>query len=519
MPLHTQIFPGRTVSGNTDPIVLLHGWGFDSASMAPLVEPLRRHGDVYCVDLPGFGTSAAASFSEQQVLAALAETLPARILLVGWSLGGMLAVAYAAAYPARVSALITLAANACFVTREGWPRAMAPQVNRQFNQAFAQAPEAALQRFCALVAEGSGAGRARLKQLRGMAAAPCAPAWGQALAYLAAADNRRALAELKVPGLHLYADSDALVPASCAEATAALNPFQQVHVMTASSHALHWDEPEQVMAQIDPFLSANRPVLPLRDKSQVARSFSKAAPTYESAARLQRQVGETLLSQVPASGGCVLDLGAGTGYFSAALKARTGAEQLLALDLAEGMLRYARRHHQGADHWIGGDAEALPLAEQSVDLVFSSLAIQWCENTPALFAELYRVLKPGGQVHIATLAPGTLGELKQAWQMVDDSVHVNGFYPVAQLLEAAAGFENVSCSEHSHTLYSENILALSRELKGLGAHNVNAGRPRGLTGRRQLAALEASYERFRTPEGLPASYQVVYLTARKPVLA
>src|SRR5690606_31385950 len=125
-------------------------------------------------------------------------------------------------------------------------------------------------------------------------------------------DNREAIAALKVPGLHLYAEQDALVPVSCASAAAALNPEQHVKVVAGSGHALHWDNPEQVMAHIETFIATRLRALPKRDKSEVARSFSRAAPTYESAARLQRQVGENLLQQIDRHAKCVLDLGAGT---------------------------------------------------------------------------------------------------------------------------------------------------------------------------------------------------------------
>lgn len=512
-------FPHPEPKPQQPPVVLLHGWGMSSAAMQPLLASLQSLREVWCVDLPGFGGSAGpGAFSEAGVLARLAESLPERALLVGWSLGGMLAMAYAAAYPERVEGLVTLAANACFVARGDWPSAMAPVVNAQFNEAFERDPEASVQRFCGLVAEGSPQRRERLRQLRAQADAPRATCWRQALDYLATADHRAALRDLSLPALHLYGAGDALVPAGCAGAVAALNPAHEVRVIAEAGHALHWDAPEAVAAAIEAFIRPLPARQAQRRKQQVARSFSRAAPGYEAAARLQREVGAGLLARLSGEAGTVLDLGSGTGYFSADLKRRTGARQLVAVDIAEGMLHYAREHHSGGvDAWIGGDAEALPLREQSVDLIFSSLAIQWCEDIDRLFAELSRVLKPGGRLHLATLGPDTLAELKQAWRQVDARVHVNRFVApaVLQAAMAARGFGDIACSEYTRTLYSDSVRELSGELKELGAHNVNSGRPRGLTGRRQLAALEQAYERFRTPQGLPASYQVVYLSARR----
>ncbi|WP_084005444.1 malonyl-ACP O-methyltransferase BioC [Gilvimarinus polysaccharolyticus] len=512
-----------------DPIVLLHGWGFDSRAMAPLAWALQPLADVWLVDLPSFGGSASLpAWRCEQVLEQLAASLPKRCQLVGWSLGGMLATQFAHAYPARVSRLVTLASNACFVAQRDWPDAMTSAVNRQFNTAFTAQPLATARRFAALVAAGSSAERERLKQLRLWLSNPLESDesvnnWRAALDYLAASDNRAALAQLACPALHLLGERDALLPVGVAPALTALNAGHKVTVIADASHAMHLDQPHAVAQAITDFLTADLIGAAQRDKQQlnkqqVARSFSRAATTYESAARLQRAVGEQLLSSIAGPASRVLDLGSGTGLFGAGLRRVTGAENHWALDLAEGMLRYGREHHPEPDAWLCADAEALPLASESIDLVFSSLAIQWCENLTALFSELYRVLAPGGCIYIATLGPGTLNELQSAWRAVDEYVHVNHFMPPELLLAAAqaAGFVDASLRVHTETLFSANVRELTRELKGLGAHNVNRGRPQGLTGRKQLQLLEAAYEQCREARGLPASYEVVYLSARKP---
>jgi malonyl-CoA O-methyltransferase len=243
-------------------------------------------------------------------------------------------------------------------------------------------------------------------------------------------------------------------------------------------------------------------------KQRVAASFSRAAASYDAVADLQRAVGDSLLSRIPAGPhATVVDLGCGTGYFQRPLAAMTHCETLLGVDIAQGMLQYARQHHAAAvSCWLAGDAEQLPLADNCVDLIFSSLAIQWCENLPALFSEVARVLRPGGRFVFATLGPNTLNELRQAWQQVDSHVHVNRFLPRSALLQAAP---NLVLSEQVITLQYQKLNELTRELKGLGAHNVNAGRPTGLTGKQRIIGLKQAYEAFRNGEGqLPATYQV-----------
>jgi len=174
----------------------------------------------------------------------------------------------------------------------------------------------------------------------------------------------------------------------------------------------------------------SHPQLPgaLPDKRQVAASFSRAAASYDSVAALQRAVGSELLARLPSGFAPPrwLDMGCGTGYFSRVLGERLPASQGVALDIAEGMLNHARPLG-GAHHFIAGDAERLPLKAQSLQLIFSSLAVQWCANFEAVLSEAYRVLQPGGVLAFASLCVGTLDELRESWRAADGLVHVNRF--------------------------------------------------------------------------------------------
>ncbi|MCY1426877.1 Malonyl-[acyl-carrier protein] O-methyltransferase [compost metagenome] len=262
---------------------------------------------------------------------------------------------------------------------------------------------------------------------------------------------------------------------------------------------------------------ATQGVLP--DKRQVAASFSRAAETYDAVAELQRGVGESLLARLPAiAPQRWVDLGCGTGYFSRALGRRFPAAEGLAVDIAEGMLRHSASLG-GARHFIGGDAESLPLRDESCDLVFSSLAIQWCANLPAVLAEARRVLRPGGVFAFSSLCVGTLGELRESWQAVDGFVHVNRFRPFAEYQQRCpdSGLQVLELSTEDRVLHFPDLRSLTHELKALGAHNLNPGRPGGLTGRERIRALIAAYERFRQPEGLPATYRVVHAILRNPL--
>jgi len=264
----------------------------------------------------------------------------------------------------------------------------------------------------------------------------------------------------------------------------------------------------------------SHPRLPggLPDKRQVAASFSRAAGSYDSVAQLQRDVGGELLSRLPQDlqPQRWLDLGCGTGYFSRVLGEKFPEGHGVALDIAEGMLRHARPLG-GAEHFVAGDAERLPLRDASCELIFSSLAVQWCADFAAVLSEARRVLQPGGVFAFASLCVGTLYELRDSWQTVDGLVHVNRFRQLQdyQQLCALSGLRLRSLEVQPHVLHYPDVRSLTHELKALGAHNLNPGRPGGLTGRARILALINAYEGFRQPEGLPATYQVVYTVLEK----
>lgn len=264
----------------------------------------------------------------------------------------------------------------------------------------------------------------------------------------------------------------------------------------------------------------SNPQLPsvLPDKRQVAASFSRAAGSYDSVAALQRSVGNELLSRLPAgfAPSRWLDLGCGTGYFSRALARTFSESEGIALDIAEGMLHHAQPLG-GAQYFVAGDAERLPLRDQSCELMFSSLAVQWCADFAAVLSEARRVLQPGGVFAFASLCVGTLYELRDSWQAVDGQVHVNRFRREDDYRQlcAASGLRVHSLDVRPHVLHYPDVRSLTHELKALGAHNLNPGRPGGLTGRARMLGMVEAYERFRLEAGLPATYQVVYAVLEK----
>lgn len=511
-------------SGGAPELVLLHGWASDCSIWRSLLPGLREHFTITLIDLPGFGGSRglAAEIEPEALLRRIMPALPSSALYVGWSLGGMLATLLAARYPARVSGLITLATNAVFVADQAWPTAMAQDAFQQFADGIAGHLAKGLKRFNALQVLGDDQGKTLLRRLEQLAMTEglSGDDLGRGLLCLSRFDNRQALKTLAVPALHLFGQGDSLVPAGAA-ARMADELQQQTQVLPGCGHLLLLSQANAVVDAVVAFARGEQllrlPAERLIDKRRVARSFSRAAPSYDSVAQLQRRVADQLQAALPSAARSIVDLGCGTGYSLPALAAR--AERLVALDLAEGMVGYAARTRAGqADYWVCGDAEDLPLADTSVDLVFSSLSLQWCENFAAVCAELHRVLTPGGQVYIATLGPDTLFELREAWREVDGYTHVNNFASRQHLHAAiqASGLILSWWQEAREVIRYRRVGELTRELKSLGASNVNDGRPGGLAGRRRVHRFTEAYERYREADGLlPASYQVWYLCLQK----
>ena len=250
------------------------------------------------------------------------------------------------------------------------------------------------------------------------------------------------------------------------------------------------------------------------DKAQLARRFGAAARHYDAHARFQQEVGQALLEWMPSrpvgtdltvSG---LDLGCGTGFLLPQLANR--CHQLVGLDLAPGMLAQAALRDSGA-RLLCGDAEQLPFADNTFDWVFSSLALQWCERPAQAFGELLRVLKPGGQIFFSTLLDESLWQLRAAWQQLDGRAHVNRFLSLPQLQHAiaAGGFAAPTLESLTWSLGYPELNGLLRDLKGIGASQVNDERHTGLSSRQRLQRLSQAYEAHRQPDGLlAASYQV-----------
>jgi malonyl-CoA O-methyltransferase len=264
---------------------------------------------------------------------------------------------------------------------------------------------------------------------------------------------------------------------------------------------------------------------PTSDKRRIAAAFNRAAPVYAANAILQNRVADSLADRLALfriAPERILDAGSGCGNGTTQLRRRFPKAQVLAFDLAYEMLRTHRgrgiRRWFAGERFVCGDVEQLPFADRSIDLVFSSLALQWSTDLDAALAEFARVLRPGGLLLFSSLGPDTLRELRSSWAAVDADAHVNTFldmHDIGDRLIHAGLAGPVLDVEHVTMTYAD-VTAVLRDLKSIGADQVLGPRHPRLTSPGRMKRMIAQYENHRRDGLIPATYEVVYAHAWAP---
>ena len=245
-------------------------------------------------------------------------------------------------------------------------------------------------------------------------------------------------------------------------------------------------------------------------KQQIANTFGNASKSYDESARLQRYSGDLLLTNLPKKAdSVVLDLGCGTGYFAEVLATRFNT--VIGLDLSKEMLNFSKLNRSKKISWLNADIHSIPLSNNSVDVVFSNLAIQWCNPLTDAFIEIKRILKPDGIFIFSSLLDGTLYELKQSWLSVDTDEHVIDFNKLNDIKNSlqVSGLSITALEQQPVVLDYDNVRHLAKELKNLGASKVPKRTHKGLSGKDSWKKMTQAYDGYLTDQGAyPATYQL-----------
>ena len=249
--------------GRGRPLVMLHGWGMHSGLWSPLLPRLIERYRMQLVDLPDHGHSDALvtppplSLSRvvEAVELAIAET-PAPLMILGWSLGGQVALEWARLRPERVGALVLMSTTPSFVQRPDWPHAIAEATLRQFADELTVAYRPTLKRFVTLQVQGSEHARDALASLRSQLFArgePLPQALRDSLELLASSDLRSGIGAISQPALVIAGDRDTLAPVAAARWLARALPQASLLVIPGAAHAPFLSHPEALVAALDAF--------------------------------------------------------------------------------------------------------------------------------------------------------------------------------------------------------------------------------------------------------------------------
>lgn len=250
-----QLYTEQRGNPEKPTLVMLHGWGMNSSIWQSVLPTLEEHFSITLIDLPGLGQSPALeNFTFDAAVDALLAAAPERAYWLGWSLGGQLAVAAAAKAPGRVSALVMVGSNPCFVARDDWACAMDTETYQGFKGALAENPAKTLTRFIMLQTQGAEEGRETLKLLKQLVKEDRPSALVPALALLEA-DARNALTELKIPVLLQLGEKDLLVPVNALKGCVELNAAAKTAVYEGAGHLPFISHTERWCDEVIEFLS------------------------------------------------------------------------------------------------------------------------------------------------------------------------------------------------------------------------------------------------------------------------
>ena len=249
-----------TTRGQGQNLVLIHGWGMNSEVWHSIVPELGKDYCVTTIDLPGHGQSreVKSDYSLSHVLALLSEVIPEDSTILGWSLGGLLAQAFALQYPRCVSKLILVASNAQFQQSEKWLCAMKPEVLNGFIENLKQDYKATLQQFLMLQALGAPDAKQTIRELKErlfLHGEPEFAALEGGLLLLKNISMVKKIKQVRCPVLLINGKLDGLVPVMAGKQMSEIFPNVELTIIEKAAHAPFISHSDLFVNRIREFLS------------------------------------------------------------------------------------------------------------------------------------------------------------------------------------------------------------------------------------------------------------------------
>ena len=513
-----------TAKADQPACLLISGWGLSSQVFDLILPSLALQFDVYTLDrhfTESDLTLEQVSGELKNLLIQFSEKTKKNFWLMGWSLGGNIALKAAADALNQgltgLEGLFLVGTSPKFIAEEGFSQGVQSADFQQVQTRLLKNKTRALAYFDRLQVHGDKDAQtliSALKSLRAVEPELSDKQLASELDWLFGVDQRELLSSFKKTVYWFFGEKDGLASADIAAWIKNTYPKMMTFVIEGASHPVFLSKPEPFLTQLDQCLYHESHQY---EKMQMANRFSKAAVTYDSFARLQQLVGEKLFARNrERQFDQMLDAGCGTGFFSESLT--SVSQQVLGVDLAAGMVDYAKQNHSSNALWIQGDIEVMPFKPQSLDGIFSSLAVQWVESLSGLLKEWYRLLSPGGEVFISTLGPKSLFELRQSFEAIDQFQHVNQFlsFDAIQAEINASEFEVIEACQTEEILSYPSCLGVMKDLKGIGATLIKGKHAKGLMTKERLEKLAEAYDEYKQSDGtIPATYEVIYLHLKK----
>lgn len=262
--------------GSGAPLLLIHGWGMHGGMWGGVVAALAQEFCVHVVDLPGHGFSGKwegirgkgetaeppftlhpSPFSLESIVAQLAAQFAEPLTVCGWSLGGQIALRWAALHPQQIQRLVLISSTPCFTQQEDWSCAMAADTLAGFAAALTENYALTLRRFLALQVRGSDNERELLASLRTALFSRGEPdlvALQAGLDILRDSDQRAALADITQPTLVIAGERDTLTPLEASEFLVSAMPNARLVGIKGAAHAPFMSHPEHFIEQLKNFL-------------------------------------------------------------------------------------------------------------------------------------------------------------------------------------------------------------------------------------------------------------------------